>query len=126
MDQVLLDRTCRLAELELSESEKENMLTDLENMVSLFETISELDTEGVTPLSGVLEVGENVLREDVVAERDAKAASLEAEAGDLDARTGAAGLDARAGADVMAEREALLRNAPALQDGLFVVPKTFS
>ena len=94
MDQVLLDRTCRLAELELSENEKEKVQKDLENMVSLFETISELDTEGVMPLSGVLEDGENVLREDVV--------------------------------NASAKREALLRNAPELQDGLFVVPKTFS
>lgn len=111
MDHILLDRTCRLAELELDESEKENMLKDLENMVTLFETISELDTEGVAPLSGVLEDGGNVLREDVVAETAAEAG---------------AGLAASAGADVMAKREALLRNAPELQDGLFVVPKTFS
>lgn len=118
MDHILLDRTCRLAELELDESEKENMLKDLENMVTLFETISELDTEGVAPLSGVLEDGGNVLREDVVAETAAKAEGLAAEAG--------AGLAASAGADIMAKREALLRNAPELQDGLFVVPKTFS
>ena len=94
MDQVLLDRTCRLAELELVENEKEKVLKDLENMVTLFETISELDTEGVAPLSCVVEVGENVLREDMV--------------------------------NSSAKREALLRNAPELQDGLFVVPKTFS
>lgn len=94
MDHILLDRTCRLAELELSESGKENMLKDLENMVTLFETISELDTEGVAPLSGVLEDGGNVLREDVV--------------------------------NSSAKRGELLANAPALQDGLFVVPKTFS
>ena len=94
MDQALLDRTCRLAELELDESEKENMLKDLENMVTLFETISELDTEGVAPLSGVLEDGGNVLREDVV--------------------------------NSSAKRGELLANALALQDGLFVVPKTFS
>lgn len=94
MDHILLDRTCRLAELELSESEKENMLKDLENMVTLFETISELDTEGIAPLSGVLEDGGNVLREDVV--------------------------------NSSAKRGELLANAPALQDGLFVVPKTFS
>lgn len=94
MDHILLDRTCRLAELELDESEKENMLKDLENMVTLFETISELDTEGIAPLSGVLEDGGNVLREDVV--------NSSAKSGEL------------------------LANAPALQDGLFVVPKTFS
>ncbi|MCR5501279.1 MAG: Asp-tRNA(Asn)/Glu-tRNA(Gln) amidotransferase subunit GatC [Acetatifactor sp.] len=94
MDHILLDRTCRLAELELDESEKENMLKDLENMVTLFETISELDTEGVAPLSGVLEEGGNVLREDVV--------------------------------NSSTKRGELLANAPAMQDGLFVVPKTFS
>ncbi|MBO4749843.1 MAG: Asp-tRNA(Asn)/Glu-tRNA(Gln) amidotransferase subunit GatC [Lachnospiraceae bacterium] len=102
MDQALLERMCRLAELELFEGEKESVLQDLEKMVGCFEVISELDVEGVEPLYGVLELdekmtmdcGENVLREDVV-------------------------LDAPC-------PEELLANAPALQDGLIVVPKTFS
>ena len=54
-----------LAKLELSEQEKEEAKTDMEKMLDYIDTLNELDTEGVEPMSHVFPV-QNVFREDVV------------------------------------------------------------
>ena len=58
-----------LAKLELSEEEKEQAKKDMANMLDYIDTLNELDTSGVEPMSHVFPVN-NVLREDVVTNRD--------------------------------------------------------
>lgn len=54
-----------LAKLELSGEEKEQAKKDMANMLDYIDTLNELDTEGVEPMSHVFPVN-NVFREDVV------------------------------------------------------------
>ena len=54
-----------LAKLELSEEEKEQAKKDMANMLDYIDTLNELDTSGVEPMSHVFPVN-NVFREDVV------------------------------------------------------------
>lgn len=54
-----------LAKLKVSEEEKQKVAKDLDNILDYIETMNELDTEGVEPMSHVLPV-KNVFREDVV------------------------------------------------------------
>ena len=58
-----------LAKLELSEQEKEEAKTDMEKMLDYIDTLNELDTEGIEPMSHVFPVS-NVFREDVVTNGD--------------------------------------------------------
>ena len=58
-----------LAKLELSEEEKEQAKKDMANMLDYIDTLSELDTSGVEPMSHVFPVN-NVFREDVVTNED--------------------------------------------------------
>ena len=58
-----------LAKLELSEEEKEQAKSDMETMLDYIDTLNELDTEGIEPMSHVFPVS-NVFREDVVANGD--------------------------------------------------------
>ena len=58
-----------LAKLELSEEEKEQAKKDMENMLDYIDTLNELDTSGVEPMSHVFPVN-NVFREDVVTNED--------------------------------------------------------
>ena len=58
-----------LAKLELSDSEKEAAKTDMEKMLDYIDTLNELDTTGIEPMSHVLDVS-NVFREDVVTNGD--------------------------------------------------------
>ena len=58
-----------LAKLELSEEEKEQAKTDMANMLDYIDTLNELDTSGVEPMSHVFPVN-NVFREDVVTNGD--------------------------------------------------------
>ncbi|MFB6291134.1 MAG: Asp-tRNA(Asn)/Glu-tRNA(Gln) amidotransferase subunit GatC [Candidatus Bipolaricaulia bacterium] len=52
-----------LAELSLTESEREELTEDLAGILDYVDKLSELDTEGVEPLRHILEV-KNVMRED--------------------------------------------------------------
>lgn len=52
-----------LAELNLSESEREKLTEDLARIIDYVDKLNELDTEGVEPLRHILEV-QNVLRDD--------------------------------------------------------------
>lgn len=58
-----------LAELSLSEEEKEQAKQDMCEMLEFVDKMKELDTAGVKPMSHVLSV-ENVFREDVVENGD--------------------------------------------------------
>ena len=58
-----------LAKLELSDEEKEQAKKDMANMPDYIDTLNELDTSGVEPMSHVFPVN-NVFREDVVTNGD--------------------------------------------------------
>lgn len=58
-----------LAKLELSDEEKEQAKLDMETMLDYIDTLNELDTEGIEPMSHVFPVS-NVFREDVVTNGD--------------------------------------------------------
>ena len=64
-----------LAKLELSEEEKEQAKKDMANMLDYIDTLNELDTSGVEPMSHVFPVN-NVFREDVVTTEDDREESL--------------------------------------------------
>ena len=61
-----------LAKLELSGQEKE---ADMEKMLDYIDTLNELDTDGIEPMSHVFPV-KNVFREDVVTNGDGSAETL--------------------------------------------------
>lgn len=69
----ILDETIEyvgiLAKLELSEQEKKDAKADMEKMLDYIDTLNELDTDGVTPMSHVFPV-QNVFREDIVENGD--------------------------------------------------------
>lgn len=54
-----------LAKLELSEEAKEKAKADLSNILGYIDTMNELDTEGMEPMSHAFPL-KNVFREDVV------------------------------------------------------------
>jgi aspartyl-tRNA(Asn)/glutamyl-tRNA(Gln) amidotransferase subunit C len=89
-----VSRIADLARLELTDPEREAMLTQLNGFFAIVEQMGAVDTSGVeplyTPLSAVSEVALR-LRDDVVTESD--------------------------------EREANQRSAPAVEDGLYLVPR---
>ena len=58
-----------LAKLELSSEEKEAAKADMEKMLDYIDTLNELDTSGIEPMSYVFPVN-NVFREDVVTNGD--------------------------------------------------------
>ena len=64
-----------LAKLELSGVEKETAKNDMARMLEYIDKMSELDTEGVEPMSHVFPVN-NVMRQDVVTNQDGKDATL--------------------------------------------------
>lgn len=64
-----------LAKLELSDAEKEEAKKDMEKMLDYIDTLNELDTDGVEPMSHVFPV-HNVFREDVVTNGDGSTDTL--------------------------------------------------
>ena len=89
-----IDRIAHLARLELSFSESERMLTRLNGFFDIVEVMRAVDTTGVTPRAQPLAAVQDV--------------------------------HLRLREDVVSEpdqREANQRNAPAVEDGLFLVPK---
>lgn len=64
-----------LAKLNLSETEKEKAKEDMEKMLDYIDTLNELDTEGIEPMSHVFPV-HNVFREDVIQNGDEREAIL--------------------------------------------------
>lgn len=73
MANVISDETMEyvgiLAKLELSSEEKERAKEDMVKMLDYIDTLNELDTSGVEPMSHVFPV-HNVFREDVVTNGD--------------------------------------------------------
>lgn len=59
-----VDHIALLARLDLSGQERERAATELSQILGYFETLNQLDTDGVEPMAHVLPV-ENVLRQDV-------------------------------------------------------------
>ena len=59
----------------MSEEEKEAAKKDMEQMLDYIDTLNELDTTGIEPMSHVFPV-QNVFREDVVTNGDNKEATL--------------------------------------------------
>lgn len=64
-----------LAKLELSEDEKQQAKKDMTNMLDYIDTLNELDTKGVEPMSHVFPV-HNVFREDIITNGDDKESIL--------------------------------------------------
>ncbi len=60
-----VEHVARLARLELTEGEKEQMRAQLDSILSYIEKLNELDTSAVEPTSHVLPM-KNVFREDEV------------------------------------------------------------
>ncbi|GAA4412481.1 aspartyl/glutamyl-tRNA(Asn/Gln) amidotransferase subunit C [Advenella faeciporci] len=90
-------RISRLARLELTPEKKEQTLNELNNILGLIEKLQSVDTTGVEPLAHPLSAHEDItlrLREDVITETSSESG-----------------------------RDALLANAPATENGLFLVPK---
>ena len=87
-------RIANLARLELSGTESERMLSQMNNFFGIVEKMQAVDTTGVTPLSHPVAAIEEItlrLRDDVVSEPD--------------------------------NREANQKSAPAVEKGYFLVPK---
>ncbi|AIL32111.1 Asp-tRNA(Asn)/Glu-tRNA(Gln) amidotransferase subunit GatC [Basilea psittacipulmonis] len=92
-----ITRIAKLARLELDEHTKTHMLDELNSLMNIIEKLQSVDTTGVEPLSHPLSAHEQValrLREDKVTESSS-----------------------------IAERDLLMKNAPATENGLFLVPK---
>ena len=90
-------RFAKLARIELPQDKIEQSCTELNDLLHLIERLQSVDTKGVEPMAHPLSAHQDVtlrLREDVVTEE----ASI-------------------------ARRDALIVNAPALSEGLFLVPK---
>ena len=62
-----VEHVAKLARLELSEQEKEELTDQLSNILTYVEKLNELDTTGVEPTSHVLDIS-NVMRDDTAGE----------------------------------------------------------
>ena len=90
-------RIARLSRLELDPAKKTQALTDLNSILGLIERLQAVDTAGVEPLAHPLSAIQDIalrLREDQVTETASEAT-----------------------------RAQLMANAPAQENGLFLVPK---
>lgn len=89
-----IDRIANLARLELSPSESERMLSQINGFFDIVEKMRAVDTAGVEPLSHPVAAVQDValrLRDDIASEPD--------------------------------RRDANQRSAPSVERGLFLVPK---
>ena len=66
----MIEHVSILAQLELSDEEKEQAKADMGRMLDYIDQLNELDTAGVEPMAHVFPV-ENVFREDAAAGADA-------------------------------------------------------
>jgi aspartyl-tRNA(Asn)/glutamyl-tRNA(Gln) amidotransferase subunit C len=92
-----VDRIARLARLRLDDGERQRMLDKLNGFFSLVDAMQSVDTAGIEPLAHPLAAVQDVqlcLHADVASE-----------------------------AATPATRAANMENAPAAEDGLFLVPK---
>ena len=63
VDDKLMERVCRLSELEISREQREAAKKDLARMLDYIDQLEKVDVSSVSPLYHVLP-GENVFRED--------------------------------------------------------------
>ncbi len=75
IDKELILKLEKLSRLKLSETERERIQGDLNNILKMVEKLEELDTEGVEPLLHISN-GENVLREDEIRNQLSKKEAL--------------------------------------------------
>jgi len=61
-----IDELAHLARLEFNENEKEKIKTDLQRIVSFFDKLSEIDTDGVEPLIYMSDLNNNLRNDDIV------------------------------------------------------------
>ncbi len=97
IDDATIEYVSILAQLSLTDEEKEQAKADMERMLTYMDKLQELDTAGTEPMSHVFPL-ENVFREDVVMGQDEV---MEQEA-----------------------RDKILQNAPEQSNHMFVVPRT--
>jgi aspartyl-tRNA(Asn)/glutamyl-tRNA(Gln) amidotransferase subunit C len=76
IDKETVEKVAHLARLELSESEKQDMIQDMSKILDFMAKLNELDTTGVEPLVYMTE-GANILREDVVKQQITHEEALE-------------------------------------------------
>lgn len=69
IDDATIKYVSGLAKLQLTEEEKEQAKSDLAKILSYMDTMNELDTEGIEPMSHAFPM-KNVFREDVVVNGD--------------------------------------------------------
>lgn len=65
IDDQTIQYVSALSKLELSETEKERAKIDLESILGYMETMNELDTENIEPMTHAFPI-RNVFREDVI------------------------------------------------------------
>jgi len=76
IDKETVEKVAHLARLELSETEKQDMIQDMSKILDFMAKLNELDTTGVEPLVYMTD-GANVLREDVVKQQITHEEALE-------------------------------------------------
>lgn len=110
VDDPLVERMARLAELQLSEEEREQAKQDMTDMISFLDRLDGAALEGVEPLYQV-NPAENVFREDIIfVEKEFRENEV-------------SGTDATA--DISVELSPWLKqNAPDSDGRYFVVPRT--
>ncbi|CAG5012323.1 Aspartyl/glutamyl-tRNA(Asn/Gln) amidotransferase subunit C [Dyadobacter sp. CECT 9275] len=64
IDEATLNKIANLARLEVKPQEKEALLNSLESVLSWMEQLNEVDTEGIAPLTHILDE-QNNWREDI-------------------------------------------------------------
>jgi aspartyl-tRNA(Asn)/glutamyl-tRNA(Gln) amidotransferase subunit C len=65
VDTALISRLEKLARLQLGDAEREKMTTDLEQILSMIDSLQQVNTEGIEPLIHLSDRTE-ALREDIV------------------------------------------------------------
>ncbi|RYY33114.1 MAG: Asp-tRNA(Asn)/Glu-tRNA(Gln) amidotransferase subunit GatC [Sphingobacteriaceae bacterium] len=65
IDKETVDKIAHLARLELNETEKQDMIKDMSQILDFMDKLNEVDTTGVEPLV-YMTTEDNVLREDIV------------------------------------------------------------
>lgn len=68
LDEKDLLKLTKLSRIACTDEERKRLLHSLQGILNYVEQLKEIDTEGVTPCSHVLETMANVMRDDVVGE----------------------------------------------------------
>lgn len=75
IDDETIENVCILAKLSLSDEAKKSAMEDMQKMLDYVDKLNELDTEEIEPLTHIFG-SDNVFREDIVTNGDAKEAML--------------------------------------------------